>query len=454
MRTWDFIFNALNLSLAPHYGYGGTFIVLPLLVMIFFNRRIFLKITFVFSLVAVTASAAELLLASTGRDAEQERKSVSSDDPDKTHGTSVASEASSAPSGQKLSINAPGTSKKRLNVYHIIVDEYARADQLKSVLNFDNSAFINELEERGYDVITRARSNYPYTAFSLSSIFSMNYPYTESSPFSDFKKTYSIVGSINPVIHRVWELGYQYAHIGSSMWGGTQCSDHPRVICLTPRKAIISNRTIEILDAVNRMTPLSYFISVNAQVGGITSVDDVRETMTPMPVSSPFVLFAHTLSPHVPYTTRADCSDQPTIQFYLSGGLDPKKYLEALQCVNKRLLAFADFIAESDPNAIVVFHSDHGSKFLLEETLPLDAWTKKQFDERFSIFFAIKAPEGCTSRLPPDLSLVNLYRFIFSCVEGTAAEYLENRFYNINYDVSKKGATNFGRVHRFQTKDR
>ena len=140
-------------------------------------------------------------------------------------------------------------------------------------------------------------------------------------------------------------------------------------------------------------------------------------------------------------------------RFYLSGGLDPKKYIEALQCVNKRLLRFADFIAKSDPNAIVVFHGDHGSKFLLEETLPVDAWTKRQFDERFSIFLAIKAPEACLSILPPDLSLVNLYRFIFSCIEGTAPEYLENHFYNINYGVSEKGARNFGRAHRYQIKD-
>ena len=28
MRMWDYIFNALNLSVAPHYGYGGTFLVL------------------------------------------------------------------------------------------------------------------------------------------------------------------------------------------------------------------------------------------------------------------------------------------------------------------------------------------------------------------------------------------------------------------------------------------
>ena len=50
MRAWDYIFITLNLSIAPHYGYGGTFLALPALVMIFINHRIFLQITMVFSL--------------------------------------------------------------------------------------------------------------------------------------------------------------------------------------------------------------------------------------------------------------------------------------------------------------------------------------------------------------------------------------------------------------------
>ena len=254
---------------------------------------------------------------------------------------------------------------------------------------------------------------------------------------------------MNKVTRRFWELGFKTAHIDPGLWSYSQCEEHPGVTCLTPQENVATSRSVELLDAINRMTPLSYYLSVNASAGNINTVDDVRDIVAEVPFAPPYFLYAHTLPPHAPYTTFPDCSPRPTVQFYLSGGRDPRKYLEALQCVNLRLLRFADFIARTDPEAIVIFHGDHGSKFQLDESLRLDLWSKRQFDERFSVLLAIKAPDVCLEGTPADFSLVNLYRLIFACFERRPPNYLDDDYYGIHYKVTTTGKVNSGRIYHY-----
>ena len=143
--------------------------------------------------------------------------------------------------------------------------------------------------------------------------------------------------------------------------------------------------------------------------------------------------------------SKADCSDRLGVEFTLSGGLNKEHYLGALQCVSKRLLAISDYLMEKDPTAIVIFNSDHGSRFLTDWTKPNDAWSKNAFEERFSTFLAVRGPKLCQDQLPNDISLVNLYRFIFSCIDGVEPRYLSNK----HYITADKGFTGFGKLHRY-----
>ncbi len=52
------------------------------------------------------------------------------------------------------------------DIYYIILDSYGRADMLKSVYGFDNSSFMNGLEQRGFFVASRSQANYPKTVLS------------------------------------------------------------------------------------------------------------------------------------------------------------------------------------------------------------------------------------------------------------------------------------------------
>jgi hypothetical protein len=277
----------------------------------------------------------------------------------------------------------------------------------------------------------------------------MDYPYSESDKFSDYSKLYAVINGANRTIQNAWARGYKYIQIGNGVWGETQCVEHPDIICRTPNPSIIKNKTLEVLNALNRLTPLSYFVSISDKFGHLTTVSDVQKAVATASLRGPYLLFAHSLPPHFPYTSRADCSDQPVIQFNLSGGLDPEKYLEALQCVNRRLLAFVEYIDKHDPKAIVIFHSDHGSRFLTDWTQPLDAWTESQFNERFGILFAVRAPGRCIEGLPGNFTLVNLFRFVFACLDARVPEYLENR----HFIVTDSGFKDFGRVYLYPARN-
>ncbi len=61
------------------------------------------------------------------------------------------------------------------DIYYIILDTYGRGDVLRTYFQFDNSAFVHQLEEMGFYVATCSQSNYASTELSLSSSLNLNY---------------------------------------------------------------------------------------------------------------------------------------------------------------------------------------------------------------------------------------------------------------------------------------
>ncbi len=61
------------------------------------------------------------------------------------------------------------------DVVLLLLDGYPRADVLQRRLGIDNSAFVDELADHGFDVATDSNSNYVFTALTLASMFQMRY---------------------------------------------------------------------------------------------------------------------------------------------------------------------------------------------------------------------------------------------------------------------------------------
>ncbi|MDA8219173.1 MAG: hypothetical protein M0Z94_16330, partial [Dehalococcoidales bacterium] len=90
---------------------------------------------------------------------------------------SWASAASMIPAGPAdvVATKKPATLP---DIYYIILDGYARADVLAEMYGYDNSAFLDRLEQKGFFIAKNSRSNYPQTHLSLAS--SLNGVYLDS----------------------------------------------------------------------------------------------------------------------------------------------------------------------------------------------------------------------------------------------------------------------------------
>lgn len=449
LSFWSFVFNKMNIALAPHYGYATTFLLVPTLILAVAKSEKIEKVVFGFLLLAVVVSLAELFWV---MGSYHELSGTSDDAKSSFSGLNISSVLTGANHSNTKYGHGPteaSATNELPNIYHFITDEYARSDQLNINFGFDNSPFISKMEILGFTEFPNARSNYPYTGFSLQSIFSMDYIVTDTMDFQSLKGNFDVSGTDNRAVRSALSLGYSFVFMGSGLWGEGNCKPRDHVICISPEGLAGGKPELTVLDALNRMTPLSYFVSINALTTNITNFEDVKKILAQSNFKPPFVFFAHTLPPHAPYTLKANCEEQPAVQFYLSGGLDSKKYIESLECVNQQIRLLAKYLESDDPDALVVFHSDHGTKFHLEETLPVDQWTKRQFDERYSVLLLTRVPDRCEKYLNKELTLVNLYKFLFSCAAGTEPDYLDDRFYNVNYNVNNVSDLNYGKVYRF-----
>src|SRR4051812_29675911 len=69
---------------------------------------------------------------------------------------------------------SPGT-RKPPDIYYLILDGYARSDVMRRLFDFDNSAFLDRLEQKGFYVARCSTANYCQTPLSLSSSLNMSY---------------------------------------------------------------------------------------------------------------------------------------------------------------------------------------------------------------------------------------------------------------------------------------
>jgi hypothetical protein len=73
------------------------------------------------------------------------------------------------------------------DIYFIILDEYAHPDTMKEWYDYDNSEFINSLEDKGFSIASQSKTRSPQTPQCLAQVLNMEYltPGWEYSPEVD-----------------------------------------------------------------------------------------------------------------------------------------------------------------------------------------------------------------------------------------------------------------------------
>lgn len=329
---------------------------------------------------------------------------------------------------------------RRPNVYYFVVDGYGRQDVLDEIIRPPvRDGFHGFLHERGFHISDRGSSNYTLTFLSVASTLDMTYLLTDGDEFASRDPFYRRLGGDNRLVRTLRSSGYSYVHASSS-WEGSGCTGAEDV-CV----AAEAPRIGEMEWALLRMTPLAEILPRFAPELLVPQPSDpvsvTREVLArSTDATTPFVLFAHVLSPHPPYVFRDDCTLRSAVSpdLQLWGDDAVPLYRDALVCLNSQLRQAVELILEEDGDPVVVIQADHGPAFTVDWDAPLEGWSPTAKRERFSIFSAVRLPRYCSDvAIPEDLVAVNTFRIVLSCMSDEPFPALPDRRFVSNYSEGR-----------------
>jgi hypothetical protein len=311
----------------------------------------------------------------------------------------------------------PEDPDKMPDVYYIILDKYARSDAIKKVYDYDNSAFIEALEEIGFFVPKCSRSNYAFTVMSLSSQLNMAYV-EDLTDEPSLETTKSLIQ--NNLVHKAFEEA-GYTTIGFDMgfsWGNMKVSDYyfdeyPRDIqswSMTPFEIMYLKGTLGIL-FFEREIDLGQQITLSDLERKAERTLLILDVLPEIPkMTGPKFIHAHIISPHPPYLFNADGTLNPNAEEISAS----QGYPEQLKFLEPRILDIVhQIIDQSEIPPIIIIEGDHG------------------FGKRYvtSILLALYLPDGGAEGLDDHMTMINVFPHIFNTYFGTEIELLPDISY-------------------------
>jgi hypothetical protein len=319
------------------------------------------------------------------------------------------------------------------DIYYIILDGYARHDVMRSHFDYDNSAFLEHLEGRGFYVARNSTSNYCQTLLSLSS--SLNGVYLDEmvkglqydrTTLREYIGRSSVLASLEP-------LGYGLVTFAT----GFDATEHPEAYrFLSPLP-----HTTEFLRMAMDMTPMRRLdprewdafqqarLRINYLFDHLPDVaKDPRPTFT----------LAHVLCPHPPMIFGPDGEDvgkaneESLVYAHEANGRLSypdrfrRAYRDQATYVTKRIQQTIDrILAESPEPPIIIVQSDHGSELYHDQR----SAENTDHHERMSIFNAYYFPGARYEGLNDSISPVNSFRVVFNTFFGASLPSLPERSY-------------------------
>ena len=307
------------------------------------------------------------------------------------------------------------------DIYYIILDGYADSDVLRVFYNYDNSEFLDFLEDKGFFLAHDSVSNYGYTYASLASSLNMQYldeAVDAVGVASDSVRSFSYIIENNAVVEMLKKLGYTYIHFGSG-YPMTNFNRHADVSYregLDRFSLFLLNSSI-LRPVTDPTSPWRIGFTKNDEVRKriLFELDTLQSLPNDTTIAHPRFTFTHIVSPHHPYVFDAKgnaVTERPEDS--------PEGYLDQVTFINSRMMEIVDSILENSAvPPVIIIQSDHG-------------WNPSPGDSKsikFHNFTAINLGQATTSGLSESVSPVNIFREVFNRVFGTSLPILEKEVY-------------------------
>jgi hypothetical protein len=306
---------------------------------------------------------------------------------------------------------------ERPDIYIILLDGYMRSDWLADSIGYDNSAFIQELQDLGFYVPSCSMSNYSYTLLSITSELNMTYLDELFDPLEDIETTSLLKHS---EVRRILDsLGYETVFFQNFYpWVDINDGDYylkpEDVSKYNPFEALFLETTV-------LTVPYDLFERQIAELKWSPDHEDTTRyanliqsifdyLQQPHNYKEPAFVYAHVLNPHSPYVFNADGS----INYEWEE--DPQEaQLRTYQYLDIQTIEAVKVILESsDPDPIIIIQSDHGMGERDYKNLSLNAFY---------------LPNGGEQMLYSTITPVNFFRIIFDYYFGMDFDLLEDKSY-------------------------
>lgn len=343
------------------------------------------------------------------------------------------------------------------DIYYLIFDQYARSDILKKYYNYDNSSFINSLENMGFYVAKESYSNYPHTLHSLASSLNMeyiNYLTEQQRGKGNWPRALQILIKNNKVVKLFKSIDYKSIDLGHfDIKAGLLSKNINKEISNEINRIIENESTIIQIIYDKSILPILLRNIVKEHVVKSVIVNQSRlakhetilskfKKLNEIPdIKEPTFTILHLLIPyHSPFVFDGN-GNFVTLEEEKSK-TKRYNYIEQVQFVNGKLLELLEIIIEkSDPKPIIIIQSDEGSypKGYSYVEHDLSKYSNEIWKHKFAILNAYYFPEVDDTFLYPSITPVNTFRLIF------------NLYFDKNYDLlpDKHYKTNYANFYRF-----
>jgi hypothetical protein len=314
------------------------------------------------------------------------------------------------------------------DIYYIIMDSYGRADTLQAAYGYDNSDFVNSLDQMGFYVEECSQSNYARTDFSLASSLNMNYVPDLNPDFTPELR--------DP--HPIWEL-LQYSAVRKMLenagystiafatgfdWSQLEDAD----VYLEPPPLSSDMTAFEAM--LLQTTPARHLTDLGLlnldEIAGMRYRERTLFTLDELAqlgsMPGPKFVFAHIIAPHPPFVFGVNGEKIDPAEYLSPTGSYTAKdyrrgYLQVIPFINSELKrVLPQIIAKSAVPPIIILQGDHG------------AWALS-YPQRIQILNAYYMP-GHTAALYPSISPVNSFRVVFNSYFLQAYPLLEDKSYS------------------------
>ncbi len=334
------------------------------------------------------------------------------------------------------------------DVYYIILDMYTRQDVLSEMFGFDNSPFVNRLEQLGFYVASCSQSNYDSTVLSLGSSLNMEYfQVLLGEDYNERLNPYSFGNIVknNRVRKYLENLGYDIIALESGFspteWGESDSYRAPNKDLmdlafgsLNPFEAMFLRTTPGVLfygyfdrlpDTLRTGLDSAYIQHRERILFALEEIIAISEE------PGPKFVFVHILAPHNPFVfgPNGEFIRRDTL-FTLNADLESDTwdefstgYVGQVTYLNKRLLEIVTHIlSNSDTAPVIIIQGDHGIP-KLEDAVG-----------KVAIFNTYYFPGDGDDMLYSNISPVNTFRLLFDEYFGTNYGLLDD----ISYFVPSK----------------